>query len=156
MSNDKIGLYDNIHAKRKRIEAVSGERMRSTKNPNSPSAKDFKQAAKTVIKKKKQEIKMPGIMKQAKLKAIMDIISQMDDLEMDRMIPKEMEEKKMYDMEEKPVKKGITIMKLESSKKPKMEMEEEGEEMEEEDDEEIDPLSSLARLKERLKKGRMS
>jgi hypothetical protein len=98
---------------------------------------------------------MPGIMKQAKLKAIMDIISQMDDLEMDRMMPKEIEEKKMYDMEEKPVKKGITIMKLESSKKPKMEMEEEGEDMEEEDDEEIDPLSSLARLKERLKKGRM-
>ncbi len=99
---------------------------------------------------------MPGIMKQAKLKAIMDIISQMDDLEMDRMIPKEMEQEKMYDMEEKPVKKGITIMKLESSKKPKMEMEEEeGEEIEEEDDEEIDPLSSLAKLKERLKKGRM-
>jgi len=100
---------------------------------------------------------MPGIMKQAKLKAIMDIISQMDDLEMDRIMPKEMEQEKMYDMEEKPVKKGITIMKLESSKKPKMDMEEEeGEDMEEEDDEEIDPLSSLARLKERLKKGRMS
>jgi hypothetical protein len=98
---------------------------------------------------------MPGIMKQAKLKAIMDIISQMDDLEMDRMMPKEMEQEKMYDTEEKPIKKGITIMKLESSKKPKMEMEEEGEEMEEEEDEEIDPLSSLARLKERLKKGRM-
>jgi len=99
---------------------------------------------------------MPGIMKQAKLKAIMDIISQMDDLEMDRMMPKEMEQEKMYDMEEKPVKKGITIMKLESSKKPKIEIEEEeGEDMEEEDDEEIDPLSSLARLKERLKKGRM-
>jgi hypothetical protein len=99
---------------------------------------------------------MPGIMKQAKLKAIMDIISQMDDLEMDRMMPKDMEQEKMYDMEEKPVKKGITIMKLESSKKPKMEMEEEDEDMEEEeDDEEIDPLSSLARLKERLKKGRM-
>ena len=108
---------------------------------------------------------MPGIMKSAKLKAIMDIISQMDDMEMDRLMPKdkmdmeydeEIKEEKMYDMEEKPVKKGITIMKLESSKKPKMEMEEEGEEMEEEDDEEIDPLSSLARLKERLKKGRMS
>ena len=98
---------------------------------------------------------MPGIMKQDKLKAIMDIISQMDDLEMDRMMPKEVEEEKMYDMEEKPVKKGITIMKLESFKKPKIEMEEEGEDMEEEDDEEIDPLSSLARLKERLKKGRM-
>jgi hypothetical protein len=71
------------------------------------------------------------------------------------MMPKEMEQEKMYDMEEKPVKKGITIVELESSKKPKMEMEEEGEDMEEEDDEEIDPLSSLARLKERLKKGRM-
>jgi hypothetical protein len=98
---------------------------------------------------------MPGIMKQAKLKAIMDIISQMDDLEMDRMLPEsEKEQEKMYDMEEKPVKKGITIMKLESSKKPKME--EESDDMEEDDDEEIDPLSSLARLKERLKKGRMS
>jgi hypothetical protein len=49
----KKGLYDNIHAKRKRIEAGSGERMRSIKNPNSPSAKDFKQASKKVIKKKK-------------------------------------------------------------------------------------------------------
>jgi hypothetical protein len=53
----------------------------------------------------------------------------------------------------KPEKKGITIMKLESSKKPEIEEDE----MEEEDDSEesIDPLSSLARLKERLKKGRM-
>jgi len=49
MNSEKKGLYDNIHAKRKRIEAGS----RSTKNPDSPSAKDFKQAAKTVIKKKK-------------------------------------------------------------------------------------------------------
>jgi hypothetical protein len=48
----KKGLYDNIHAKRKRIEAGSGERMRSPKNPNSPSAKDFKQASKTAKKKK--------------------------------------------------------------------------------------------------------
>jgi len=53
INSEKKGLYDNIHAKRKRIEAGSGERMRSAKNPNSPSAKDFKQAAKTVIKKKK-------------------------------------------------------------------------------------------------------
>jgi len=100
---------------------------------------------------------MQGIMKQAKLKAIMDIISQMDDLEMDRMMPKEMEQEKMYDMEEKPVKKGITIMKLESSKKPEIEIEseDEGDDMEDDDSEEIDPLSSLARLKERLKKGRM-
>jgi len=37
---------------------------------------------------------MPGIMKQAKLKAIMDIISQMDDLEMDRMMPKKWNKKR--------------------------------------------------------------
>jgi hypothetical protein len=99
---------------------------------------------------------MPGIMKGAKMKAIMDIISQMDDMELNRLMPKDMENERMYDMEEKPVKKGITIMKIESSKKPEMEMkeEDEGEDIEE-DDEEIDPLSSLARLKERLKKGRM-
>lgn len=48
----KKGLYDNIHTKRERIKAGSVERMRSTKNSNSPSAKDFKQAAKTAKKKK--------------------------------------------------------------------------------------------------------
>jgi len=98
---------------------------------------------------------MPGIMKGAKMKAIMDIISQMDDMELSRLMPKD--EMGMEPMDEemmKPEKKGITIMKLEASKKP--EMEEEEDDMEEEDDEEsIDPLSSLARLKERLKKGRM-
>ena len=49
---EKKGLYENIHAKRERIKAGSGERMRSTKNQNSPSAKDFKQASKTAKKKK--------------------------------------------------------------------------------------------------------
>ena len=49
---EKKGLYENIHAKREGIKSGSGERMRSTKNPNSPSAKDFKQAAKTAKKKK--------------------------------------------------------------------------------------------------------
>lgn len=48
---EKKGLYDNIHAKRERIKAGSGERMRSAKNKNAPSAKDFKQAAKTAKKK---------------------------------------------------------------------------------------------------------
>lgn len=89
---------------------------------------------------------MPGLMKSAKLKAIMDIISQMDDMEMDRLMPKE-----EMDMEEiKPEKKGITIVKLESDKKPMMEMEEdEGEE--EEDDEEVDPSSVLGRLQAKMK-----
>ena len=94
---------------------------------------------------------MPGIMKEAKLKAIMDIISQMEDMELERLMPKE-----MSDMEElKPEKKGITIVKVQASKKPEMEMEEESEGEEEgEEENSIDPSSSFARLKQRLK-GRM-
>ena len=94
---------------------------------------------------------MQGIMKEAKLKAIMDIISQMEDMEFERLMPKE-----MSDMEEiKPEKKGITIVKVQASKKPEMEMEEESEGEEEgEEENSIDPSSSLARLKQRLK-GRM-
>ena len=94
---------------------------------------------------------MPGLMKSAKLKAIMDIISQMDDMEMDRLMPKEKMDME-YDEEIKPEKKGLTIVKLESDKKPMIEMEEEGEDMEEEDDEEVDPYSVLGRLKAKMKK----
>ena len=47
----KPGLYANIHAKRKRIEAGSGEKMNKVGSKNAPSAKDFKQAAKTAKKK---------------------------------------------------------------------------------------------------------
>ena len=43
----KQGLYSNIHAKRKRIAAGSGEKMRKAGKPGAPSAKAFKQAAKT-------------------------------------------------------------------------------------------------------------
>jgi hypothetical protein len=98
---------------------------------------------------------MDSMKSKAKLKAILDVISQMDDMELSRLMPKD--EMGMEPMDEemmKPEKKGITIMKLESSKKPEMEEEDD---MEEEGDSEesIDPLSSLARLKERLKKGRM-
>lgn len=49
----KPGLYANIHAKRKRIEAGSGEKMNKVGSKNAPSAKDFKQAAKTAKKPKK-------------------------------------------------------------------------------------------------------
>jgi hypothetical protein len=38
----KRGLWDNIHAKRKRIKAGSGEKMRSPGDPGAPSAKDLK------------------------------------------------------------------------------------------------------------------
>lgn len=41
------GLYANIHAKRKRIAEGSGEKMNKPGSKAAPSAKDFKQAAKT-------------------------------------------------------------------------------------------------------------
>ncbi len=38
----KRGLWDNIHAKRKRIKAGSGETMRKPGSKSAPSAKDFR------------------------------------------------------------------------------------------------------------------
>ncbi len=49
----KTGLYANIHAKRKRIEAGSGEKMNKVGSKNAPTAKDFKESAKTAKKAKK-------------------------------------------------------------------------------------------------------
>ena len=43
----KRGLYANIHAKRKRIAAGSGEKMRKAGQKGRPTAKKFKRAAKT-------------------------------------------------------------------------------------------------------------
>jgi hypothetical protein len=47
----KPGLYANIHAKRKRIAAGSGEKMRKPGTAGAPTAKQFKKAAKTAKKK---------------------------------------------------------------------------------------------------------
>ena len=47
----KNGLYANIHVKRERIEAGSGEKMRKVGSKGAPTAKQFKQAAKTAKKK---------------------------------------------------------------------------------------------------------
>lgn len=47
----KQGLYANIHAKRKRIAEGSGEKMRKPGTKGSPTAKAFKQSAKTAKKK---------------------------------------------------------------------------------------------------------
>lgn len=41
------GLYANIHAKRDRIAAGSGEKMRKTGSAGAPTAAAFKQSAKT-------------------------------------------------------------------------------------------------------------
>lgn len=49
----KQGLYANIAAKRKRIAAGSGEKMRKVGSKGAPTAKDFKDAAKTAKKVKK-------------------------------------------------------------------------------------------------------
>ena len=48
----KPGLYANIHAKRERINAGSGEKMRSPGSKGAPSAKDFRDSAKTAKKSK--------------------------------------------------------------------------------------------------------
>lgn len=48
----KNGLYANIHAKQKRIKEGSGEHMRKPGSKGAPTAKAFKESAKTVRKKK--------------------------------------------------------------------------------------------------------
>jgi len=48
------GLYANIHAKRKRIKAGSGETMRKPGSKGAPTAKAFKKAAKTAKKKRRK------------------------------------------------------------------------------------------------------
>ena len=45
------GLYANIHAKQERIAKGSGERMRKAGSKGAPTAKAFKQSAKTAKKK---------------------------------------------------------------------------------------------------------
>ena len=48
----KTGLYANIWAKRARIAAGSGEKMRKPGAKGAPSTKAFKAAAKTAKKRK--------------------------------------------------------------------------------------------------------
>ena len=45
------GLYENIRRKRERIAAGSGERMRKPGSPGAPTAKAFRESAKTAKKK---------------------------------------------------------------------------------------------------------
>lgn len=47
----KPGLYANIHAKQERIAAGSKEKMRKPGAPGAPTAKAFKESAKTASKK---------------------------------------------------------------------------------------------------------
>jgi len=47
----KNGLYANIHAKQERIKNGSKEKMNPVDSKNAPTAKDFKESAKTARKK---------------------------------------------------------------------------------------------------------
>lgn len=52
MKKSKLsGLYANIHAKRKRIAAGSGEKMRKPGSKGAPTDASFKASAKTARKK---------------------------------------------------------------------------------------------------------
>ena len=52
----KHGLYAAIHAKRERIKAGSGEKMKKAGQEGRPTAQDFKDAAKTAKKPRRQMI----------------------------------------------------------------------------------------------------
>ena len=52
----KDGLYANIHRKRARIKAGSGEKMRKAGSKGSPTAKDFKESEKTAKPTRKEMI----------------------------------------------------------------------------------------------------
>jgi hypothetical protein len=45
------GLYANLNAKKARIAAGSGEKMRKPGDPGAPTAKAFRESAKTAKKK---------------------------------------------------------------------------------------------------------
>ena len=52
----KPGLYANIHAKRERIASGFGEKMRKPGSKGAPTAKDFKESAKTAKSTRKDVI----------------------------------------------------------------------------------------------------
>ena len=53
----KPGLYENIHKKQARIAAGSGEKMRKPGSKGAPTAKDFKESAKTAKPSRKDMIR---------------------------------------------------------------------------------------------------
>ena len=50
----KVGLYERIHRKRKRIKNGSGERMRKAGSKGAPTNKAFARSARTAKKKTKR------------------------------------------------------------------------------------------------------
>jgi hypothetical protein len=54
--NMKNGLYANIHAKQERIKHGSGEHMNKVGSKNAPTAKDFKESAKTAKPQSRKDV----------------------------------------------------------------------------------------------------
>jgi hypothetical protein len=52
----KNGLYANIHKKQARIAAGLGEKMNKVGSKNAPTAKDFKESAKTAKPKSRKDM----------------------------------------------------------------------------------------------------
>jgi hypothetical protein len=52
----KNGLYANIHRKQERIANGSGEKMNKVGSKNAPTAKDFKESAKTAKPQSRKEM----------------------------------------------------------------------------------------------------
>jgi hypothetical protein len=52
----KNGLYANIYVKQERIKHGSGEKMNKVGSKNAPTAKDFKESAKTAKPTRKEMI----------------------------------------------------------------------------------------------------
>lgn len=50
LEEGRRGLWDNIHAKRKRIASGSGEKMRTPGSEGAPTKQDFKDSQKTSVK----------------------------------------------------------------------------------------------------------
>jgi hypothetical protein len=57
----KPGLYANINAKRARIAAGSGEKMRKVGSKGAPTAADFKKSAKTAQRSLSSYGGLPGM-----------------------------------------------------------------------------------------------
>lgn len=61
--DEKRGLWDNIHAKRRRIKAGSGERMRKPGSKGAPTAQDFKDAQEAFVSEEERpdpKVKVEG------------------------------------------------------------------------------------------------
>lgn len=76
---EKTGLWDNIHAKRKRIKAGSGERMRKPGSKGAPTNADFKAASEEVEQMHEEKhpiVKEYDSLKKHDIKTLRGMISQ--------------------------------------------------------------------------------